>query len=660
MGKIKETIADLGGHQSVHLILTTRSANLPNLPLLRQDIGGLDVEASRATFTAIYKHDIGNRLDSLFSSLDHHALSISLLSHVANQNAYRTTEEIGQAWKNKQTRLLEAGKGKSESLPVTIELSIDSPSLQATKSVVLAFLRTVAFLPEGIHHDDLSGVFFNATDIQAAVNAACLSSLTSRSGNRYTMLAPIRMYITDQYNDILPYKDPLLVSLRDYSYQKLKDDSVSWIVRESANTERLVSFDLSSLHIQDDFEARLKTLKSVDDLVMALYWNHPRETSLFPLLQSISEERPRFQLAGMSVGKRSSKRLVRAKAKCLIDICWLQYKLLRDILNNNMLGTAESFCRSHMPTCTKQLVSCLRLKGAIYQGNGNLFLADEAVREASILAHSLNDHFLETYLNVDLSRILFLQGHVSEATSLMASAEEYFRSNNQHIHLVDLLLDQIYVLLYEKDFETAQEILGQAEELDRIHNSSRRSRELLNWKASIEGWAGNIAAAMKVLDEAITDEIRPGMLEFSKYVHAWRAKAYYAATVGSFDDARISLTQAIKLASETGGASVTDNLLTAYIHLYSGKLGRAKELLDTMLQEDGQDDIQVTGFIHRALGEVALLQGDRDDAAIHFAKVVSMCNASGMAPKLLYANAYHYYTLSAKYDGWTTYLDTTS
>jgi len=143
-------------------------------------------------------------------------------------------------------------------------------------------------------------------------------------------------------------------------------------------------------------------------------------------------------------------------------------------------------------------------------------------------------------------------------------------------------------------------------------------------------------------------------------VNAWRAKAYYAATVGSFDDARIFLAQATKLEFETGNESPTDNLLEAYIELYSGELGRAKELLGTMLQEDGQGIIQFTGFIHRALGEVQLLQGNRDEAVTHFANVVSMCNASGMAPKLLYANTYHYYTLSAKYNGWTTYLDTTS
>jgi len=660
VGKIKETVVDIGGYQTVHLILTTRSANLPNLPLTRHDIGGLDAEASRKTFTAIYLHDIGTRLDSFFSSLDHHALSISLLSHVATQNAYKTTEEIEQAWRRQHTKLLKTGEGKSENLPVTIELSINSPSLQALKAAVLAFLRTVAFLLEGIYHDDLRGIFFNFTDIQGTVNAVCISSLTHRSDDRYTMLAPIRMYIMDQYNATLSYKDPLLVSLRNYSYQKLEDNPELWIVRENVNTERLMSFDLSSLHIQHNFKARLRTLKSVDSLLEALYIYQCRGTSLYPLLKSASEEHPRFRVVGVSVGKHTSKRLVLAKAECLIDICWLQYQLNRDILNNDMLETAESFCRNHMPICAEQLVNCLRLKGAEYQGNGNLFIADATLSEASILAHSLNDLLYEAALNHNLSQILFLRGNISEAISLMASAEEYFRSNNQHRLLVNLLQTRINFLVYEKDFETAREILGQAEELHRKQNGGRRSYELLNIRADIEGWAGNIAAAMKVLDEVASNEIRLGAPEYEQYVHAWMAKAYYTATMGSFDDARIYHAQAVKLGSETGNETVTDGLLAAYIELYSGELGRAKGLLDMILEEDGQDNIQLTGFIHRALGEVALLQGDRHQAVIHFAKVVSMCNGSGMSPKLLYANSSHYCTLSAKYNGWTMYLNTSS
>ena len=658
-GHISEAIAELGGCPSVHLILTTRSGKLPNLSWVRRNIGGLDVDASRTLFGAVYEHDIGNRLDSLFSTLDHHALSISLLSHVATRSAYRTTEEINNAWKQQQTRLLRIGVIKSQNLAVTIELSIDSPSLQSSKDVVLGLLRLVAFFPEGIHRDDLLGIFSNAPDVQAIAISACLSSLTQWSGARLTMLSPIRMYIADQYNANLKYKDPFLVSARNYLYQQLSNNPEFWGIQESTNTERLLSFDLTSKHVQHDHIARLRTLESVLDLNSALYHYHPREHSLFPLLQSVSEHCSILHARGVAVGRRQSKQLILAKAWCLIDICWLQYELYRDFIKNDMLGTAESFCRKHMPICTEQLVSCLRLKGIQYRLNGNLFLADEALREASTFARSLNDPLYEAGLNHNLSQILFLRGNISGATSLMASAEEYFRSNNKHIQLVTLLLDQIDVLLYEKDFETAREILGQAEELDRRHNGGRRSCNLLNWKASIEGWAGNIAGAMKVLDEATQDELHPGALEFDQYVDAWRAKAYYAATLENFDDARKFLSRAVGLASEAGKTYKKDKLLAAYIELYFGGQDKAKELLETVLEQDGQDEMQFTGFIHRALGEVALLQGCRDEAVVHFAEVESMCSTSGMAPRLLYANWFHFYSLSAKYDGWTRYLDGT-
>jgi len=78
-----------------------------------------------------------------------------------------------------------------------------------------------------------------------------------------------------------------------------------------------------------------------------------------------------------------------------------------------------------------------------------------------------------------------------------------------------------------------------------------------------------------------------------------------------------------------------------------------------VLEEDSQDEMQFIGFTHRALGEVALLQGFQDEAVSHFAEVESMCRTSGMAPRLLYANWFHFYSLSAKYDGWTRYLDGT-
>jgi len=656
-GYISDAIVELGGCPSVHLILTTRSGKLPNLSWVRQNVGGLDIEASRALFSAVYDQDIGNRLDSLFSTLDHHALSISLLSHVARRNEYQTTGEIHRAWKQQKTRLLETGLAKSQNLGVTIKFSLDSPSLRAMQAEALAFLRTVAFLPEGVHRDDLSGIFSEYADIQAVVDTVCLSSLTHRSAERITMFAPIRMYIMEQYNAALSYEDPVLVSVRNYSYQQLSAQPESWVARESTNAERLLSFDLTSEHVQHDDKARLRTLMGVVDLHHALYHYHPRETSFFPLLESVSEYRHMPQADGV-VGRQPSGQLILAKAKCLNGICWLQYRLRRNFIQNDMLETAELFYRLHMPICNKQLLSCLRLKGAIYQRKGDLLIAYAALCKASALAQSLKDRPCMALLDHSLSRILFLQGYIADTTSLMASAEGYFRPNNQHVHLVALLLDRInFVLVYKKDVGIAREILDQAEKLDRKHNRGRRSRSLLNWKASIAGWAENTTDAMKILDEATKDEIHPGMLEFDHYVEAWRGKAYYAAISGNFDNARKNLAQAVGLALSVGVKSAWDTLLSAYVELYSGERDKAEELLLAAQAEDGHGHMQLTGFIHRALGEVALLNGDENEAAIHFSQVESMCSDSGMRAKFLYANQWQWYSLSADYNGWTKFLD---
>jgi len=663
VGPIKDTIADLGGSPSVHLVLITRSFNLPHLPLpfFYQNVRGLDVEASRATFTAIYKHNIGNRLDTLFSSLDFHPLSISLLSQVATQNAYRTTEEIEQAWKQQQTRLLKTGEGRLENLAESIRLSIDSPNMWFMKATVIRLLRIVSFLPDGLHRQDLSEIFSDSPDITTVVNAASMVSLVYWSGDRLTSFAPIRLHIMDQYNANLSYKDPFLLFIRDYFYHKLSSNSSSWIIREGSNIERLLSFDLSAVHVEQDFKARLRTLKSVDEWLIASYKYHPRETGLFPLLEPLSKERPIFQVGGVIVGKRTSKGLAIAKAECLIGICWLQYKLSRDFLGNGMLDIAESFCRTHMPICRAQLLNCLKLKSISYYEDSNFSLADETLREATSIARSMNNRLYEALLSDTFSSILFHRGNLLEATSLMASAEEYFRSNAKHRHLSNVLEQRISIALHLRDFNTARDILEQTEEIDRVHNDSRRSRNLLNWKADIEAQAGNVVAAVELLDEATKAGLGrdPRRLDFDDYVASWRAKAYYAATLGHLDDARQFIAHAINLTSKAGSSDGLDGLVAAYIELYSSDLETAGRWFEMMLEEDDQANIQFTGFLWRALGEIALLQSREDEAVTRFSKVKSMCDSSGMSPKLLYAGVFHWYTLSVEYTGWTRFLDGT-
>jgi len=322
-GYMSTAIADLGGCKSVHLILTTSSGKLPNLSWARRDIMGLDVAASRKLFFAVYQKDIGNHLDALFTMLDHHPLSISLLSHVASRKGCKNPEEIKEAWKQQHTRLLKIGVIKSQSLGITIEHSINSPSLQAEKTVVLSFLRLVAFLPEGIHYGDLPGIFPEASDIKGIADSVWLSSLTYKSGDRYTMLAPFRMYIMDHYNANLSYKDPVLVSTRDYLYAKLTDNPKSWVIQESINTERLISFDLSSDYAKHRSKACLRALKSAKELIFRLDQHYPRGTRLHSLVESVSEKRPLLQWGGVGIGSRRNKQLSLAKAEFLNNLTYL-------------------------------------------------------------------------------------------------------------------------------------------------------------------------------------------------------------------------------------------------------------------------------------------------------------------------------------------------
>src|SRR5258707_5490643 len=83
----------------------------------------------------------------LISAIQFHPLSITLLAQVAKQNGW-PSERLEMAWKEHQTRLLRNGKGKSDSLEITIELSLGSPAIRTLGA--RHFLSAIAFLPQGV------------------------------------------------------------------------------------------------------------------------------------------------------------------------------------------------------------------------------------------------------------------------------------------------------------------------------------------------------------------------------------------------------------------------------------------------------------------------------------------------------------------------------
>lgn len=217
-------IADLMqqlGNSPTRIVLASRSHNLPELAWLRLTAAGMDVNTSRVLFNAVYRKGIGNLLDSVFSELDFHPLSIVLLSRAAVANNLTSVEEIKQNWTTRKIHLLRGVRSQGkQSLHGSFERSIRSlTAFDPFTNSLLPLLQSVAFLPQGIREDDISVLFPTASN-RYNVDAICQFSLAYRQDGFVTMISPIRMYINDEYNGSLPHDHPVLIYLRRQTHSE--------------------------------------------------------------------------------------------------------------------------------------------------------------------------------------------------------------------------------------------------------------------------------------------------------------------------------------------------------------------------------------------------------------------------------------------------------
>ncbi|KNZ78748.1 hypothetical protein J132_10236, partial [Termitomyces sp. J132] len=127
-GWIADAIDGFGARSNVTILLTTRTTVLPpNLEWVRLRVPPLEESAACEAFQAYYPSIETSILIKLLSAVDFHPLSINLLAQAAVQNEW-SPQDLITAWDHQCATLLEAGDGKSQSLAVTIETSLNSPS----------------------------------------------------------------------------------------------------------------------------------------------------------------------------------------------------------------------------------------------------------------------------------------------------------------------------------------------------------------------------------------------------------------------------------------------------------------------------------------------------------------------------------------------------
>ncbi|KAG6808666.1 hypothetical protein H0H93_016642, partial [Arthromyces matolae] len=159
-GRIADVIDGFGARSNIAMLLTTRTTVLPpNLEWVRFRVPALEEDAACMAFKLYYAPSIENStLIRLLSAVDFHPLSINLLAQAAVQNDW-TPQDLVAAWDRQRTVLLDGGDGKIQSIAVTIETSLNSPSLVKLGETAHHLLQIIAFLPQGIRKQRLTAIF---------------------------------------------------------------------------------------------------------------------------------------------------------------------------------------------------------------------------------------------------------------------------------------------------------------------------------------------------------------------------------------------------------------------------------------------------------------------------------------------------------------------
>ena len=284
---IYAVVEELSRFENISLFITSRISTVPP-HCDRPVIPTLSVDSACDVFYAIYK-DTGRPdiVRDLVRQLDFHALSITLLATTAAYNTW-DHDRLSREWGVRRVQVLRTVR--NESLGAVIELSLASPTFHNLGPIARELLGVVAFFPQGINENNLNWLFPTISDIAGILDTLCALSLTYRSTNFTTMLAPLRDYLGPQD----PRTSPLLCATKDCYFRRLRllgdlerdqpgFGESQWIRSEDMNVEHLLNtFTSFDTDLDDIWDA-------CADFTMHLYRHKPRFTVLRSRMEGLSD-----------------------------------------------------------------------------------------------------------------------------------------------------------------------------------------------------------------------------------------------------------------------------------------------------------------------------------------------------------------------------------
>ena len=479
--RVTDAIGEFASYPTVSLILTTRTTILPTDTVFKRIVvPPLDEDAAWKAFSTVYGNIEGPEVEGLrklLFQLDHHPLSITLLAQAGVQNGW-SPSELEEAWERERTRILHLNRpgrnvSKLQSLSVTIELSLHSPTIQSLGEDAREVMRAIAFLPRGVNRSKISEIFPSVGNIHEIIDTLGSMSLTFRSDDDFvTMLAPIRLHTSaDEDYGVL------LSDLQAYYYTELGvcfqlspgdqgSERTKWISSEDDNVEHLIShFFISS---SSDYDEIISTSAACESFLHLLYSQKPRRTVLGPLVEKLPED---------------DSELATAKAWCLRRLGELE-RYLGDLSEARELlsGAQELFLRERMHASA---ADCLLQVARIGRDLGDYAGAERKFREASAIFSELGDGDGEAHCQHGLGRMLFKMGKRVEAAPFLKDAQDYFESVGDWQNVSEIGISLGRVELSEGNMGGAQNHFEAARSIAERMENWNWLGECLRWEAEV-------------------------------------------------------------------------------------------------------------------------------------------------------------------------------
>ncbi|KAG2059325.1 hypothetical protein BDR06DRAFT_949373 [Suillus hirtellus] len=634
--KIPPAIAKIADIRGVILILTSRSRrNATDVLWRTMDIPPLDLSSAERVFFQTYPRarcsDAEEEIKGLLRELDFHPLSINLLAHTARQNDWSPATLL-QRWNNRHTAVLNPGKGKLQSLSDTMQLSLDSPSIQALGEDGRRTLAIIAFLPQGLNDNLASDLLPSLQEVDTICDVLRTQSLVYRQDNFIKVLAPIRHYVQDS----LPLPDSTrLQEIRTFYYRtvqecsKEQDGHANIIISDHFNIERVVAFDLA--HIPEE------TYRACSKFMECLTWHLPRPTTLTPAIFNVVENSSTYKL----------------KACCLWNLGWLY-----DTLSQHTI--AMKFCEA---------------AGALYLATGNHEMVAECVTYCAD-TYRCQGRFIQSQQLLEGFQRSESWEYLSEPTkdevwhfldrarmyTFTASADELFvKSSDSEDHRIGLLSKIRHwqaKLFYGGDIVQVNERLKDLLLQCTCTRVCFARRDALQGLAEVAFCEGRLSEAMDILQKivemfegershfALWYSVSKAVVASKQEDHALARELIYKVTESSqFFEMRSAF------------VFLHRSYAAACIELTAGAYDKAESHFIAAIEGcDIQEHLIYKAYSKRGLGEIAFVRGDFALAARYFTETRSLCTEMGVPERHLYS-CDPFYVLPDRFCGWTLFLE---